>query len=59
MKLLLTSNGISNPSIAQALLELMDKTPETSTVVFVPTASTIETGDKKWLIDDLWNIKSL
>ncbi len=59
MKLLLTSNGISNPSIAQALLELMDTTPEVSTVVFIPTASTIETGDKKWVIDDLWNIKSL
>ncbi len=59
MKLLLTSNGISNPSIAQALLELMDTTPEASTVVFVPTASTIETGDKKWVIDDLWNIKAL
>lgn len=59
MKLLLTSNGISNPSIAQALLELMDTTPETSTVAFIPTASTIETGDKKWVIDDLWKIKAL
>lgn len=59
MKLLLTSNGISNPSIAQALLELLNKTLGETTVVFVPTASTIETGDKKWVIDDLWKIKAL
>ena len=42
MKLLLTSAGITNPSIAKALFELTGKRPEEITVVFVPTASNVE-----------------
>ena len=57
MKLLLTSNGLSNPSIAKALFELVGKPAEETNIAFVPTASNVEEGDKGWLIDDLVNIK--
>lgn len=59
MKLLLTSGGISNASIAHALFHLVGKKPEDTTLVFIPTASNVEVGDKDWLIDDLINLKKL
>lgn len=58
MKLLLTSSGLTNKSIANALLELTEKKPEETTVVFIPTASNVESGDKDWLITDLINLKN-
>ncbi len=57
MRLLLTSGGITNPSIAKALFELVGKRPEDTSLVFVPTASNKEAGDKGWLISDLVNIQ--
>ena len=57
MKLLLTSSGLTNKSIADALLSLTGKPAEETTIVFVPTASNIETGDKDWFITDLMNLK--
>lgn len=59
MKLLLTSGGITNKSIAEALFGLTGKKPEETTLVFIPTASNVETGDKDWLINDLINLKKL
>ena len=59
MKLLLTSNGIANQSIAKALFDLVGKKPEETSLVFIPTAATIETGDKGWFIDDLNNLYKL
>ncbi len=59
MKLLLTSGGITNKSIANALFELVDKKPENTSLVFIPTASNVERGDKNWLINDLINLKNL
>ena len=59
MKLLLTSNGVSNQSIAKALNDLLDKPFAESNLAFVPTAANVETGDKSWLIDDLCNLKNL
>ena len=59
MKLLLTSGGITNKSIADALFSLVGKKPEDITLVFIPTASNIETGDKDWFINDLLNLKNL
>ncbi len=38
MKLLLTSSGISNPSIADALVELLGKPIAESSALFIPTA---------------------
>lgn len=57
MKLLLTSGGITNKSIANALFELVGKKPGDISLVFVPTASNVEVGDKEWFINDLLNLK--
>lgn len=57
MKLLLTSGGITNKSIADALFSLTGKKPGETTIVFIPTASNVEPGDKDWLITDLMNLK--
>ena len=57
MKLLLTSGGLTNKLIANALFELVDKESKETSLVFIPTASNVEKGDKSWLIDDLVNLK--
>lgn len=57
MKLLLTSNGLSNQSIANALLELTGKPASETTIVFIPTAMNAARGSKDWFINDLYNIK--
>lgn len=57
MKLLLTSAGIQNQSIAKALLELVGKSAEEINFVYVPTAANVEEGDKGWLIDNLMIFK--
>jgi dipeptidase E len=57
MKLLLTSGGLTNTSIAKALFELVGKKPEDTSLVFVPTASNIVAEDKDWFINDLINLK--
>jgi len=57
MKLLLTSGGLTNQSIAQALFDLVGKKPEDTSVVFVPTAANVEKGDKEWFINDLVNLQ--
>jgi dipeptidase E len=59
MKLLLTSAGLSNQSIVNALFDLVGKKPQDTNLVVIPTASNIEIGDKSWLIDDLINLKNL
>lgn len=58
MKLLLTSNGLSNPSIVSALFELVGKSAAETTIAFIPTAMNIGAGDKDWFVDDLVNIKN-
>jgi dipeptidase E len=57
MKLLLTSNGLSNDSIAKAFQQLIGKDPKDAKVAFIPTASNPERGNKSWLIDDMYRIK--
>lgn len=57
MKLLLTSNGLSNESIANALFELTGKPASETAVVFIPTAMNVARGSKDWFINDLDNIK--
>lgn len=56
MKLFLTSGGLTNKSIEKALFDLVGKKPEDLKLCFIPTAATIETGDKDWFINDLKNI---
>src|SRR3989338_5404470 len=57
MKLLLTSNGLTNDSIVNALFELTGKKPEETTVVYIPTATNVESGNKDWIITDLLILK--
>lgn len=57
MKLLLTSNGLCNQSIAKALFDLVGKPAAETTIVFIPTAMNVARGDKSWFINDLYNIK--
>lgn len=59
MKLLLTSAGLSNQSIVTVLFDLVGKKPQDTNLVFIPTASNVEIGDKSWLINDLINLKNL
>ena len=53
MKLLLTSNGISNKSIKNALLSLIDKKTDEIKVVIIPTAANVVPRRKNWLINDM------
>lgn len=55
MKLLLTSAGLANAKIVSALHKLHGKPLKGAKVVFVPTASNVEPGNKDWLIEDYVN----
>lgn len=57
MKLLLTSAGLSNPSISKALEGLLGKSTQGVKLAFIPTAANVEPGDKSWMIDDLNNFR--
>ncbi len=59
MRLLLTSSGITNKSLASALLELLGKPFEKSAVTFIPTAANVERGDKKFVVNDMYNLLKL
>lgn len=60
MKLLLTSGGLENKSIINALQDLVQKPFSESKIAFIPTAANLEEGDKKdWFIKDLINLKHL
>lgn len=56
MKLLLTSSGLTNKSISDALFDLVGKPAKETTIVFIPTAMNVARGDKSWFITDLHNI---
>lgn len=59
MKLLLTSSGITNTSIAHALLDLLGKPFKESRAVFVPTAANGEKGDKAWVESEMNSLRNL
>lgn len=59
MKLLLTSSGLRNKSIVNALLKLCDRPFPQLNLAFIPTAANVEKGDKSWLINDLENCRKL
>ena len=56
MKILLTSAGLTNKKISNALFDLVGKKPEEISLVYVPTASNVEMGDKSWAIEDLMDV---
>lgn len=59
MKLLLTSGGITNKTIANSLRKLLGKPISKSKLVFIPTAANISSGEKDWLINDFNNCRKL
>lgn len=59
MKLLLTSSGLTNKSIAKALLDLAGKPFNELNLVFIPTAANVVEGDKDFLIKNLINCRNL
>ena len=59
MKLLLTSAGLTNKSISQALLDLAGKPFAELSLAVIPTAANVEAGNKDWLIEDLVNCQKL
>jgi dipeptidase E len=59
MKLLLTSAGITNQSLAKALSSLLDKPMLDASIVFVATAANTIQDDKNWLEDNYNECKSL
>ena len=57
VKFLLTSNGLVNKSIINALLELQGKLFNKTNLAFIPTAANVVPGDKNWVINDLTNCR--
>ncbi len=57
MKLLLTSAGIRNQKIAEALINLVGKPVAQIKVAVVPTAENVEPGNKDWFIGQLTNLQ--
>ena len=57
MKLLLTSNGISNQSIANALESLADKKANAIKIGFIPTAANVEGKNKDWFVNQFINLR--
>lgn len=55
MKLLLTSAGLSDSKIADALAELVAKPSSDVKVGYIPTAANAEEGNKDWVIKDFIN----
>lgn len=53
MKLLLTSAGLRNDAITDALKELVGKPVVETKVLFITTAANTGHDDKRWLIEDL------
>lgn len=56
MKLLLTSAGITNQSIANELIRLVGKDPREIKIGFIPTAANVEEGNKDWFINQFNNL---
>lgn len=61
MKLLLTSNGLSNTSIAKALEELVGKPRKEIKIAFIPNAGfpvdDFKNESREWLVNDMYRIK--
>jgi dipeptidase E len=59
MRLLLTSAGLRNQTLRQALSDLLGKPFSTANIVYVPTASVAEPGDHGWFVADLNRLHGL
>jgi dipeptidase E len=59
VKLLLTSAGLRNQTLRQALHDLLGKPFASANIVYVPTASVAEPGDHGWFVADLNRLHGL
>lgn len=59
MKLLLTSAGLRNETLRQALRDLLGKPFASANIVYLPTASLAEPGDHGWFVADLNRLHGL
>jgi dipeptidase E len=59
MRLLLTSEGITNSAIAEALVSVAVRPVETSRVAFVPTSANLLNIDKRWLLTHMSQVEQL
>lgn len=59
MDLLLTSTGLRNESLQDALRDMLGKPFGSANVVYVPTASAAVPGDHGWLLEDMSQLRSL
>jgi dipeptidase E len=59
MKLLLTSAGLRNAELKQALLDLANVAASKLKVAFIPTAMNVESGDKSWVIDEMNRLRDM
>lgn len=58
MKLLLTSAGLYNKSIANALFTLLPKPVSETKIGFISTAMNVEEGNKDWYLEQLTHLQS-
>ena len=58
MKLLLTSSGITNDTLARELESLAGKKFNELNIAFIPTAGLCDMGEKGWLIYDMSRLKN-
>jgi dipeptidase E len=59
MKLLLTSNGLTNPTLRDALRAMLGKPFGSANIVYVPTASVAEPGDHGWMVEAMGRLYGL
>ncbi|MGV9322635.1 Type 1 glutamine amidotransferase-like domain-containing protein [Streptomyces sp. NPDC003660] len=59
MELLLTSAGLRNETLKDALRDMLGKPFGSANIVYVPTASMAESGDHGWLLADMARVHGL
>jgi len=59
MKLLLTSGGLRNQTLIDALLDLAQLPTGRLKVAFIPTALNTEPGDKGWVVDQMMVLRAM
>src|SRR5690606_10780127 len=59
MKLLLTSSGLRNESLREALRSLLDKPAGECNCVYIPTSCHAARGDMSWLMEEMISFYAL
>src|SRR3990167_5212782 len=57
--LLLTSAGLTNPMLVEALRSMVRMPFDQSVLVFLPTAANVIAGDKTWLVENYQECRAL